>query len=213
MDPRDAVRIADFEPVAREALTPAAFDYIAGGAWDEITLAENEAAWRRRRLRPRVLVDVSVDRPGDDAARPPRGHAGGHRPDGRPRPRPPGRRARDRAGRRRGRGAVHVVDDVDAGRSRRSPPRPPTATRWFQLYTQADAVAGPDRSSSAPPPPATGAIVLTVDLPRLGYRERDRRSGFDLPDRTATSWTGRPTHAAGQHASGFGELEDQPAPA
>ena len=40
-------------------MDPSAFDYVAGGSWDEISLAENEAAWRRRRLRPRVLVDVS----------------------------------------------------------------------------------------------------------------------------------------------------------
>ena len=38
---------------------PAAFDYVAGGAWDEISLADNERAWRRYRLRPRVLVDVA----------------------------------------------------------------------------------------------------------------------------------------------------------
>jgi isopentenyl diphosphate isomerase/L-lactate dehydrogenase-like FMN-dependent dehydrogenase len=53
------VTLADFEPLARLSMEPAAFDYVAGGAWDEITLAENEAAWRRFRLRPRVLVDVS----------------------------------------------------------------------------------------------------------------------------------------------------------
>ena len=37
---------------------PAAWDYYAGGAGDELTLADNRAAWNRRRLRPRVLVDV-----------------------------------------------------------------------------------------------------------------------------------------------------------
>ena len=37
----------------------AAFDYVAGGAWEELSLVDNEAAWRRYRLRPRVLVDVS----------------------------------------------------------------------------------------------------------------------------------------------------------
>src|SRR3970282_2502874 len=53
------VRLSDFEPSARAAMDPAAYDYIAGGAWDEITLAENDAAWLRRRFRPRVLVDAS----------------------------------------------------------------------------------------------------------------------------------------------------------
>ena len=58
-DPSRIVRVTDFEPLARAWLDPAAYDYIAGGSWDEVTLAENEAAWLRRRFRPRVLVDVS----------------------------------------------------------------------------------------------------------------------------------------------------------
>jgi len=52
-------RLADFEPLARQRMQPAEFDYVAGGADDELTLAENEAAFSRLRLSPRVLVDVS----------------------------------------------------------------------------------------------------------------------------------------------------------
>ena len=63
------VRLADFEPLAREALGIEIFDYVAGGSWDEISLAENVAAWQRRRLRPRVLVDVARRDDGDDDAR------------------------------------------------------------------------------------------------------------------------------------------------
>jgi len=55
----DVHALADFEALAREALSPEAWGYYAGGAWDEVTLRENEAAFRRRFLRPRVLVDVS----------------------------------------------------------------------------------------------------------------------------------------------------------
>jgi isopentenyl diphosphate isomerase/L-lactate dehydrogenase-like FMN-dependent dehydrogenase len=47
------------EAVAEKRLSPVAFAYVAGGAWDEWTLRENVAAFRRRRLWPRVLVDVS----------------------------------------------------------------------------------------------------------------------------------------------------------
>ena len=54
------VTLADFEPLARLAMDPGAYDYVAGGSWDELTLADNVAAWRRYRLRPRVLVDVSA---------------------------------------------------------------------------------------------------------------------------------------------------------
>jgi isopentenyl diphosphate isomerase/L-lactate dehydrogenase-like FMN-dependent dehydrogenase len=55
----------------------------------------------------------------------------------------------------------------------------PSGTRWFQLYTQAE----PSRTRSlVERAEAAGyhAILVTVDLPVLGYRERDLRSGFDL---------------------------------
>ena len=55
----------------------------------------------------------------------------------------------------------------------------PDGIRWFQLYVQRDPgasqIAG-ERAAAA----GYGAIVLTVDLPVLGYRERDLRSGFEL---------------------------------
>jgi 4-hydroxymandelate oxidase len=47
------------EEEARECLEPSAYDYYASGAGDETTLAANLAAWKRLRLRPRVLRDVS----------------------------------------------------------------------------------------------------------------------------------------------------------
>ena len=40
------------EGLAEERVSPVAFGYIAGGAWDEWTLRENVAAFRRRRLWP-----------------------------------------------------------------------------------------------------------------------------------------------------------------
>ena len=59
-DPLEGIATLDeLEPLARDVMDEAAFDYVAGGSWDEISLDENEIAWRRRRFRPRVLVDVS----------------------------------------------------------------------------------------------------------------------------------------------------------
>ncbi|HYL40854.1 MAG TPA: alpha-hydroxy acid oxidase, partial [Candidatus Binatus sp.] len=52
------VSLTEFEAFARARMAAAAFDYVAGGSWDEITLAENEAAWRALRFVPRVLTDV-----------------------------------------------------------------------------------------------------------------------------------------------------------
>ena len=66
----------------------------------------------------------------------------------------------------------HSIEAVAAGA--------PGGTRWFQLYTQADPAITRSLVERAE---AAGfrAIVLTVDLPVLGYRDRDRRSGFVLP--------------------------------
>src|SRR3981081_278256 len=53
---------ADFDALeekARARLSPAAYAFAAAGADDEITVAANIAAWRRLRLRPRMLNDVT----------------------------------------------------------------------------------------------------------------------------------------------------------
>ncbi|MDQ3164195.1 MAG: alpha-hydroxy-acid oxidizing protein, partial [Actinomycetota bacterium] len=55
----EPVCVADFERLAEDRLEVGAFGYYAGGAADEQALAANVEAWRRLRLRPRVLVDVS----------------------------------------------------------------------------------------------------------------------------------------------------------
>ncbi|HEV2812156.1 MAG TPA: alpha-hydroxy-acid oxidizing protein, partial [Solirubrobacteraceae bacterium] len=55
----DLVNVGDFERRAAELLDEGVHGYYAGGAGDEWTLRENVAAFSRRRLRPRVLVDVS----------------------------------------------------------------------------------------------------------------------------------------------------------
>ena len=49
----------EFDALARERMSAAAFDYVAGGAGSELTLAENRAALNRIRLNPRTLVDVA----------------------------------------------------------------------------------------------------------------------------------------------------------
>ncbi len=76
----------------------------------------------------------------------------------------------------------------------------PGATRFFQLYAQVD----PGRTRSLVERAAAagyGAIVLTVDLPELGYRDRDRRSGFSLDVPHGNFRDGaEPTH--GSHAPG-----------
>ena len=203
-----AVSLADFEPVARLAMDPAAFDYVAGGSWDEVTLADNEAAWRRRRLRPRVLVDVSRIDPSTTmlgqptamplAIAPMAAHGLAH---------PDAELATARAA--AAAGIPFILSTMSTRSIEEVASAAPDATRWFQLYTQADPSRTRDlvrRAEAA----GYGAIVLTVDLPRLGYRERDRRSGFDLvgPHGNFADSIGA-THAAGIHADGFAQLEEQ----
>src|SRR5690349_18405225 len=54
------INLADYQALAREKLTETAWDFYAGGAEDERTVAENCQAFRQIKLRPRVLVDVAT---------------------------------------------------------------------------------------------------------------------------------------------------------
>lgn len=55
----EAFSIQDLRDAARRRTPRAIFDFFDGGAEDEVTLCDNQAAFRRRRLLPRVLTDVS----------------------------------------------------------------------------------------------------------------------------------------------------------
>lgn len=57
--PSQAVNVLEFEPVARQALPPAHWAYLATGVDDDATLRANQDAYRRIQLRARRLVDVS----------------------------------------------------------------------------------------------------------------------------------------------------------
>ncbi len=55
----EPLNVRDFEALARERMEPTAWDYFAGGVEDEFSITDNEAAFRRVKLRPRMLVDVT----------------------------------------------------------------------------------------------------------------------------------------------------------
>ena len=202
-------RLADFEALARLAMDPAAFDYVAGGSWDEISLLENEAAWRRYRFRPRVLVDVSRIDPSTTmlgtpvampvSIAPMAAHGLAHTE---------AEAATARAA--EATGIPFTLSTMSTCSMEEVATAAPGGTRWFQLYTQAD----PGRTRELVERAAAagyGAIVLTVDLPLLGFRERDRRSGFDLvgPHGNFAADGLGATHAGGVHAEGFAQLEEQ----
>jgi hypothetical protein len=57
--PADVVAVTDYEPLARERVSPQAWAYIAGGAGDELTLRRNRDAFDALTLAPRVLADLT----------------------------------------------------------------------------------------------------------------------------------------------------------
>jgi 4-hydroxymandelate oxidase len=173
-----AVTLPSFRALAERAIAPAAWDYIDGGAWDEVSLAENDAAWLAYRFRPRVLVDVSridtsstfLGRPSamPVAIAPMAAHGLAH---------PDAERATARAA------AAARIPFIPSTMSSASlediADAAPDGTRFFQLYAQADpgkTRSLVERAAAA----AYSAIVLTVDLPELGYRDRDRRNAWAL---------------------------------
>jgi 4-hydroxymandelate oxidase len=172
-------RLADFEALARAVMDPGGFDYVAGGAWDELSLAENEAAWLRYRFRPRVMVDVSVADPSTTilgarsalpmAIAPTAFHSLAH---------PEGELETMRGAAAAGvpfilsTSSSRLLEDVAAAA--------PDATRWFQLYLQ-DVPGLSESLVRRADAAGFTAIVLTVDLAAFGYRERDRRTNFQPP--------------------------------
>jgi len=171
--------IDEFETLARERMDPAGFDYVAGGAWDEITLRESVEAWRRRRFVPRVLTDVqSVTTAGSflgrDAAIPvamaPMAVQCLAHPEG-----------EVEAVRGAARAGIPYIFSTAASRTlEETAQAAPDAERWFQLYLVDSldyARSLVERATN------TGyrAIILTVDVPIVGYRPRDMRSGFVFP--------------------------------
>ncbi len=168
------------EAAARERLSMLAYDYYAGGAEDEITLADNVAAWRRMRLRPRVLRDVSVIDTtttvlGTPVSMPvliaPTAYQRLAHDEGEP------ATARGAAAA----GTLFVVSTLATVRLEDVAAAAPEAPRWMQIYLQRERSASEELVARAA---AAGyrALVLTVDLPVVGHRRRDDRNSFTLPD-------------------------------
>ena len=174
------VNVDDFEKAARERLDPGAYGYYAGGAGDERTLRANVAAFTRWELRPRVLVDVSdvstaTTVLGEEVAlpllvAPTAFHRLAH---------PDGELATARAA--AAAGTVMCLSTLSSASPAELAAAAPGAAQWFQLYWSRD------RGFTAELVAAVAeagfrAIVLTVDFPVAGRRERDLRLEFTLPD-------------------------------
>ncbi|PWR20468.1 alpha-hydroxy acid oxidase [Zavarzinia compransoris] len=176
--PPDIVAAGDYEPYALARMTAGAAAYLQGGAGDESTLRQNLDGYRRLLLRNRVLRDMA---------------GGGTHLTlfGQPLAFPillapvafqrlfhgEGEIAAARAAAAMGTAmVVSTQASIDLDTVARAAPTP----LWFQLYIQPDrdfTRALVQRAEAA----GYGALVVTVDAPVSGIRNREQRAGFALP--------------------------------
>ncbi len=176
----EPVNVHEYEEAARARLGPGAYAYFAGGAGDEHTLRENSAAYRRWELRPRVLVDVSEVSTattvlGAEVSMPllvaPTAFQRLADPEGEV--------ATARAA--AAVGTVMCASTLSGVSPAELAAAAPGAPQWFQLYWSRDhGFTG--ELVDAVVEAGFRALVLTVDLPVAGRRERDIREAFALPD-------------------------------
>lgn len=192
--------LSDHEAMAQGRLDAAAWAYFHGGAADEITLRANRQAWDRLSLRPRVLrplqpLDLGCHLLGKSWPTPllvaPMACQRLAHPDG--------ERATALAAAALGAGLVlsaqtsmspELVAQLALGDAGRGP-------LWFQLYGLGDRawmLELVQRVQQA----GYEALVLTVDAPVNGVRDRERRAGFTLPP----DWLALPGPAAPAGAPG-----------
>ncbi len=177
-DLAQAINIEDLRVMARRRVPRAVFDFFDGGAEDEVTLRENRAAFERVRLLPKVLVNVAeidtrVKIFGNEAKLPmaiaPTGGISA------------GRAGAELALARAAKAfgvpftlatpAAFTIERVaeEAG-----------GRLWFQLYAVRDREFREKlllRAKNS----GYEAVLVTVDLPVSGKRERDPRNGFVTP--------------------------------
>ncbi len=176
--------LAELHDKARAVLDPVHYDYFAGGAGEEVVLAENEAAFRRVALLPRVLRgsehrDLGVTVPGGRMSvpvfvAPTAFHRLAH---------PGGERATARAAAAAGTVLVSGVASTTSIDEVTTAAREVDADAavWFQLYPEPDedvTACLVRRAEEA----GCAALVVTVDSPVFGRHRRDLAHGFhDLP--------------------------------
>lgn len=171
------VNLFEFEALAKDKLEKSAYDYIAGGAEDGVTLRENRQAWERIQFHPRVLVDVSkLDLKtrvlGQEISFPvilaPTALQKLSHPEGEM------ATARSAAAA----GTIFTLSSI-ASCTIEEVAKVSKGPLWFQLYYSKDRQVTKDLLERAKKNNYS-AICLTVDTPRLGRREQDIRNRFQL---------------------------------
>ena len=174
----DALNLHDLEKIAVQRLPEAPRGYYASGGWDEVTLRENREAYERIRVHYRCLVDVSKRDLSTEVlgcrmsmpvvVAPTAFHCMATAE---------GELATVRAA-----GQAGVVMGVStlATKSFEEVAAASSGPLWFQLYIAKQREFTKDMLARAE---ASGyrAVMLTVDTPEWGRRERDVRNAFHLP--------------------------------
>jgi L-lactate dehydrogenase (cytochrome) len=174
-----AASVEDLRRIARHRLPRGVFDYVDGGAEDEVTMRRNSRSFRRLEFRPRVLravgdVDPSTTILGRPAPLPlifaPTGFTRMVDP----------RHGEVAVGRAAGRADLPYTLSTLSTRSIEDVAAVSNGRLWFQVYVWRDRGLVRemlDRAARA----GYEAIMITVDTAVLGRRERDVRRGFTLP--------------------------------
>jgi 4-hydroxymandelate oxidase len=186
-DAQQLINVFDYETAATSRLGAGPLGYFAGGAGDEITLRDNVEAYRRYLLRPRVLVDVAKCTThttvlGQDVSMPllvaPVAFQRLAHPDG------------EVATARAARAAGTIMCLSTIATASPAEVAETEAPRWFQLYAMRDEGLTHELIAKARDCGYT-ALLLTVDAPVPGRRERDRRTAVVIPPELKVASLGR----------------------
>jgi 4-hydroxymandelate oxidase len=174
-----ALNVFEYEQLARQKLSPETWAYIAAGAEDEVTLARNRSSFERLALRPNLLVDVeridtSTTVLGQSVSAPiliaPMGQHAFACPD-----------AEVATAAAAAAANTIFVASISSSRSIEEITAAAAGPVWFQMYLfcrDRDRSEVMIRRAQAA---GCRAIVLTVDSPRWGRKERNMRTEDDLP--------------------------------
>ena len=182
-DPLDFISLAELETNARACIQEMAHEYLASGAADEITVRWNRERYDSIALRPRVLKDIpAADTRTTIAGREmpapiflsPVAYHGLLHPE-----------AEIATARGAGTAGITMIVSTNSNTAIEEVAAAASAPLWFQLYVQSDREFTADLIRHVQ---AAGceAIVVTVDTPTIGPRNRQTRGGFLLPPGLAT---------------------------
>lgn len=176
--PGGFLTLSDLEATAKAHTPPEVWAYVEGGAGEELTAGENHAAFRRWRLLPRQLagirsVDIRTSFLGQPVSSPlfvaPTAYQGLLHPSGEVATAKAASRAHDLA----------MFSTLSSFSLEEIAAAAPNGPRWFQLYLQPE-FEGTRELVNRAERAGYSAIVLTVDAPVLGPRDRQTRDGVAI---------------------------------